>query len=74
MASSDDATSLSKALTSGEAAEFLATTVATLEFWRHHNRGPAYLKQGRSVRYRMRDLLAFQARNVVLTAEGGDAA
>lgn len=74
MANGNEAGNLDKALTADAAAEFLATTRKTLESWRHWGRGPTYLKQGRSVRYRMRDLLKFQERNVVHTGEGNDAA
>lgn len=74
MAIGNEAGNLDRGLTPDEAAEFLATTRKTLESWRHWGRGPTYLKQGRSVRYRMRDLLAFQERNVVHTGESNDAA
>jgi hypothetical protein len=42
-----------------EAARFLCVAVQTLRNWRHMRKGPAYLKLGRSVRYRLEDLNAF---------------
>ena len=62
----------SKAMTTREAAAFLGSTKATLENWRHWRRGPAYMKQGRSVRYRLRDLLAFQEQNMITPKEVAD--
>ncbi|WP_420104511.1 helix-turn-helix domain-containing protein [Bosea sp. (in: a-proteobacteria)] len=46
-----------------EAASLLGTTPETLKNWRHRKRGPAYHRQGRSIRYSLFDLKAF--------AEGG---
>lgn len=54
-----------RALTAKEAAEFLATTRQTLEAWRHRGQGPAYIRQGRSIRYRLADLTAWQEKNRV---------
>lgn len=42
-----------------EAAEYLGLRPGTLEIWRWSGKGPAYLKLGRSVRYRLSDLEAF---------------
>jgi hypothetical protein len=42
-----------------EAAKELGVAVQTLRNWRHIRRGPAYLKLGRSVRYRVEDILIF---------------
>lgn len=42
------------------AAHFLGLSIQTLRNWRHLGRGPAYCKLGRSVRYKIEDLLAFQ--------------
>ena len=66
MPACNEANELDKALTCQEAAAFLATTPKTLCFWRNRRRGPNYMKQGRSVRYRMRDLLAYQASILVI--------
>ena len=43
------------------AGEILGHSVKTLQNWRTLRRGPAYLKCGRSVRYRLGDLLDYQA-------------
>ncbi len=42
-----------------EAASFLLTSVGTLAQWRYLRRGPAYIKVGRSVAYRLGDLLDY---------------
>jgi Helix-turn-helix domain len=45
------------------AAELLGYSIKTLQNWRLLRKGPAYLKttNGRSIRYRIGDLLDFQA-------------
>jgi hypothetical protein len=45
------------------AAEKIGVAVQTLRNWRHQRRGPAYLKLGRSVRYRLDDLNKFMENN-----------
>jgi hypothetical protein len=42
-----------------EAAAFLLTSVGTLAQWRYLRRGPAYIKVGRSIAYRLSDLLDY---------------
>jgi hypothetical protein len=42
-----------------EAAKTMGLAVQTLRNWRHLRRGPAYVKLGRSVRYRIDDLMEF---------------
>lgn len=42
-----------------EAANKLGVAVQTLRNWRHIRRGPAYIKLGRSVRYRIEDIMDF---------------
>jgi hypothetical protein len=49
----------------GEAAAYLRVTTATLAKWRCFDKGPAYLKVGKAISYRGRDLIAFEARCVV---------
>ena len=49
----------------GEAATYLRVTTATLAKWRCRDKGPAYLKVGKAISYRGRDLLTFEARCVV---------
>ena len=38
------------------AAEFIGLKPPTLAAWRHYNKGPAYLKVGRSAFYRIEDI------------------
>lgn len=47
-----------------EAAEYLRTPRATLQWWRHLKRGPIYVKIGRRIFYRKSDLDAFIGKNV----------
>jgi predicted site-specific integrase-resolvase len=42
-----------------EAARTIGLSVQTLRNWRHLGKGPAYVKLGRSVRYRIDDLMDF---------------
>ena len=46
-------------MTVGQAAEYLGLAVSTLNKWRCHGGGPVYIKMGRAVRYRVKDLEAF---------------
>lgn len=46
-------------LTTNEAARFLSLSTKTLEAWRLQRYGPAYVKFGRSVRYRLSSLESF---------------
>jgi predicted DNA-binding transcriptional regulator AlpA len=48
-----------------EAAAVLGKHPSELSDWRHQGRGPAYVKMGRSVRYRPSDIAEFIASNVV---------
>jgi hypothetical protein len=48
-------------LRTDEAALFLDLAKSTLEAWRHRGGGPPYLKYGKAVRYRVRDLETFQS-------------
>lgn len=49
------------------AAQFLNLSTRTLQAWRLASRGPAFVKAGRAVRYRRRDLLAWINENTVLS-------
>jgi len=40
-----------------EVATLIGFAVASLRNWRFQGRGPSYVKMGRSVRYRLRDVL-----------------
>lgn len=53
------------ALSSTEAAEYLGLSAATLTTWRCRGKGPNYVKLGRSVVYRIVDLDAYLADNMV---------
>jgi hypothetical protein len=45
------------------AARYLNFEPATLKSWRYRGRGPAYIRVGRSVRYRLPDLDEWQVRH-----------
>lgn len=56
------------------AAEFLGVSVRTLQAWRVRGEGPRFVKVGRAVRYRRRELVAFQkSRTFSSTTEFDDA-
>jgi len=46
-----------------EAAQLLGKRVQTLRNWRSLKRGPAYIKLGRSVKYRIEDLQEYILRS-----------
>ncbi len=55
-----------------EAARFLRSNIRTLERWRSTGTGPPYVKVGRRVAYRLRDLEAWVERQTRQhTAEAG---
>jgi predicted DNA-binding transcriptional regulator AlpA len=64
----------SETVDSKQAAAYLGFALATLEIWRFQNKGPAYLKIGRSVRYRIADLDEWlqQQKRVVPGKEKGE--
>lgn len=45
-----------KLMTSAEVCEYLGTTQYTLSLYRLRGTGPAYMKLGRCVRYRVKDV------------------
>ena len=45
-----------KYLNDKQAARYIGFHEQTLRNWRHHRKGPKYVKQYRSVRYSVRDL------------------
>ncbi len=49
------------------AAELLGLSTRTLQAWRSTNRGPAFVRAGRAIRYRRRDLLAWIETNTIRT-------
>jgi hypothetical protein len=52
-----------------DAAAYLGYTPGALRKWRREGRGPAYIRSGRSVRYRIPDLEVWQASHRVETRE-----
>jgi len=58
-------------LTQREASDILRIPVRTLEQWRHLSRGPAFVKVGHAVRYRVADLLAYIDQNTIRPVAGG---
>jgi hypothetical protein len=52
-----------------ETATYLGVTTQTLAKWRCAGRGPSYMKIGRAISYRGRDILAFEARCLVRVGE-----
>lgn len=53
-------------LNQAEAAEFLGTTVGTLNTWRHHGKIPLpFVRWGRCIRYKKSDLENFIENNKV---------
>jgi len=51
-----------------QASDILNHPVRTLQAWRLRNVGPAYVRTGRSIRYRRRDLAAWIDANTVTPA------
>jgi hypothetical protein len=50
------------------AAKLLNLSTRTLQAWRLADRGPAFVRAGRAIRYRRRDLLAWIDTNTVAPA------
>jgi excisionase family DNA binding protein len=53
-------------LTEAEAADRLGFKAETLRKWRAQGKGPAYLKLGRSIRYRLADVEAWELSGLVV--------
>nr|WP_247298087.1 MULTISPECIES: helix-turn-helix domain-containing protein [unclassified Bradyrhizobium] len=51
-----------------QAADFLRISIRTLQAWRCRGAGPAFVRVGRAIRYRRRDLLAWIEVNTVTSA------
>lgn len=51
-----------------QAADFLRISIRTLQAWRCQGAGPAFVRVGRAIRYRRRDLLAWIEVNTVTSA------
>ena len=48
-----------------QAAQFLRLSIRTLQAWRGSRRGPNFVRAGRAVRYRRRDLCSWMDANTV---------
>lgn len=65
------ATSTSEALLKEqEAADLLKMSARTLQGWRMVGRGPAYVRAGRSIRYRQADIVHWVDANTVCSVPG----
>lgn len=54
-----DASTVEKLLTPQELSEHLGVPTTTLANWRYLHRGPAFVRVGRHVRYRVEDVIAW---------------
>ena len=61
-------------LAEAQAAELLSLSSRTLQAWRLNGSGPSFVRAGRAVRYRRRDLLAWMDANTVSPAPSSSAA
>lgn len=52
-------------LTEVQAADLLSLSVRTMQAWRTQAFGPAFVRAGRAIRYRRRDLFAWMDANTV---------
>lgn len=64
---------LEAAISEGLAAEFLGLSVRTLQAKRVRGGGPDYIKIGRSVRYRKKDLIDYLDRHSTASTSAGEA-
>jgi hypothetical protein len=55
-------------LTEVHAADILKLSIRTLQAWRARRTGPSYVRAGRAIRYRKRDLLAWMDANTISAA------
>jgi len=56
-------------LTEAQAADYLKLSIRTLQAWRIRGVGPAFVRAGRSVRYRRYDLLVWIKQQTVQSAQ-----
>jgi hypothetical protein len=57
-------------MTEAQAAEFLGCSVKALQKWRVEGGGPAFVKASALVRYRLRDLLAWEGQRLAAHTSG----
>ena len=60
-------------LTAAQAADFLNISIRSLQSWRVRGGGPAFLKLGRSVRYRYAELQTWLDANIATSTSSGAA-
>jgi hypothetical protein len=65
MTAAVDTTDSDRVLGEAQAADFLKLSIRTLQAWRSQGKGPAYIRAGRSIRYRMSALIAWMNDNTV---------
>jgi hypothetical protein len=58
-ATTGDTSTVEKLLTPQALSEHLGVPTTTLANWRYLHRGPAYVRVGRHVRYRLEDVIAW---------------
>jgi predicted DNA-binding transcriptional regulator AlpA len=56
-----------------QAADFLNLSIRTLQSWRVKGSGPKFIRAGRAVRYRRRDLLEWMDENTAASTTEADA-
>jgi hypothetical protein len=56
-------------LTEVQAADALNLSVRTLQSWRPKGRGPSFVRAGRAIRYRKRDLYAWMDAHTVVNGQ-----
>jgi hypothetical protein len=58
-------------LAEAQAADLLNLSSRTLQAWRAKGIGPSFVRAGRAIRYRKRDLIAWVESNTVVRSEVG---
>lgn len=58
-----------RSLTPREAAELYSYSEATLRNWRHQGRGPRFIRDGRLIQYRHKDIENYQENQLVRTRD-----
>lgn len=60
-------------LTEAQAADFLSISMRTLQAWRVRGGGPVFVRAGRAIRYRRRDLLDWINANTATSTSAAEA-
>jgi hypothetical protein len=60
-------------VTEVDAADFLRLSIRTLQAWRGKGQGPGFVRAGRAIRYRRRDLVSWIDANAVPAKSASDA-